>query len=1523
MRLRGISEDVWGPDQEGVSEGFLQACRSLLLSLSEGGQDMRVAAGEAKVEFRGYFADLLARNREIETRERADFMAALSGLIRGIGQAQEAAKAEQDRRERARKFEEEHAKWEKGRKNFFGGEGFYDWLHSEPEIDLSTARPGKAPTIVTKAVGHTGHDLPEPGTVSARSGTCSAVAENLLVFSDAAWRCFLKLGPVIDRFGKAYEKFENHWKFKSGPRVVAGMDDFVGALRSYNQENRADGKWVEVIAQAFTRAGGSGQVVSLSEQSLLWVLESAGAATYRDQLEVPALSLVGVVPSTGFADDPVSTVTGNFVFLVSDFVFPSMGSVLGLSRTYNSVCCVGENALGGAFGAGWSSVLDQCLSFDREGAYWRTGQGRQIFFPCPGSAEGGFVIGDDRTRSVGDNYWLTRSRGGFRIVDNAGFWWLFDVQGRWVSSGFGTEDSVRARRDEEGRISRLEHCRGGQIAFTYAAGLVVSACDGVDRIEYVYDGSKLARTKSNLGQCAYVWSGPFIESISDESGTLLCRNDYDRIGRVVCQRSAQGRVSKYSYLGAGTVSVSDLDGGRSNTYRSDRWGRTVGVVDSAGYGQQMAYDRWGNLLFVSDRLGYTHRFTYDERSRISQEVLAGGGRVCYEWDELDRLVSVRSVQASSGQDEPSVDQAGAGYRLFYQDDGRYPVEIVNPVGGVTRACYNEGLLTGIVDPEGTQFSFSYDDQCQIVCVVGPGGATYRFDRDGRGRVVRTTLPTGEQTCFSYDEAGRLISEQGPDGAKTVYSYGSSGRLLRVIQPDGGVYKFTYDQAGQVVSVTDPAGLVSECDFDDLGNLISFGSASGKTGFEFDGLSRLIRVSDAGGASWQASYDPAGRVAGVVDPCGVVTQFAYAPGVQAVARAGRLVGRIRFDTIGRVRQVEEGSGRVERIDYDGASLPVSVTSLGGGRREFVRDKAGRVIREVSECGVETSYSYDEAGRVGRVECGGEETQYFYDASSRLVRVLDGAGGVSQFTYDGCGRLASASTTGGGRAEFSYDECGRIICARDLVHGIGEFSYDKAGRLRQAASAMGGKYSYTYDGAGRLERVTGPGGAATSYTYDGAGRVESVTDPVGRTRCYAYDKVGRIVGEEVAGEQRFFDYDAGGRLACLRVGDREVFRASRSANTVTVKDRQGIDELVFGPDGRLQEHTRCRGGVKSSWQWAYDLQGRLESLQSSTGDVYSYEYSSAGRVQKVWRNNQEQCVLDYDGAGNLTRRVVGDSVQEFSYEGGFVSSYELTGPSSNVSVRVERDSWGRIKGIETGEGRFEYSYNRGGALTGMVTPSGRKAWWDWDECGRLIRRQGCDGTVVDFAYDQAGQLVSTSTTTSQGKVDTAYRYDQQGRRISQRSSNGDVRSYSWDYLGRLVGVSANGETTAIGFDVFGRPERIGENKLDWGQSALGLGGPNICAGSSWDAGRVWVSPYRSVDPAAPFVPDGTGIDGLFFMGARVYDAHTQCFLSPDPLPAAPGSMWQGNPYDYAGANPLSLSDPLGLKPITDAQMRALAT
>jgi RHS repeat-associated protein len=47
------------------------------------------------------------------------------------------------------------------------------------------------------------------------------------------------------------------------------------------------------------------------------------------------------------------------------------------------------------------------------------------------------------------------------------------------------------------------------------------------------------------------------------------------------------------------------------------------------------------------------------------------------------------------------------------------------------------------------------------------------------------------------------------------------------------------------------------------------------------------------------------------------------------------------------------------------------------------------------------------------------------------------------------------------------------------------------------------------------------------------------------------------------------------------------------------------------------------------------------------------------------------------------------------------------------------------------------------------------------------------------------------------------------------------------------------------------------------------------------------------------------GLIYMRARVYDPATAQFLTPDPLAAI-----SGEPYSYAGDNPLNESDPTGL-------------
>ncbi|MDP8961723.1 MAG: RHS repeat-associated core domain-containing protein, partial [Actinomycetota bacterium] len=64
----------------------------------------------------------------------------------------------------------------------------------------------------------------------------------------------------------------------------------------------------------------------------------------------------------------------------------------------------------------------------------------------------------------------------------------------------------------------------------------------------------------------------------------------------------------------------------------------------------------------------------------------------------------------------------------------------------------------------------------------------------------------------------------------------------------------------------------------------------------------------------------------------------------------------------------------------------------------------------------------------------------------------------------------------------------------------------------------------------------------------------------------------------------------------------------------------------------------------------------------------------------------------------------------------------------------------------------------------------------------------------------------------------------------------------------------------------------------------------------------------------------VDGLVWLRHRPYDPHTRTFLSTDPLPGLPGTATAANPYHYANNDPIGFSDPLGLRPLTDADLRA---
>lgn len=104
------------------------------------------------------------------------------------------------------------------------------------------------------------------------------------------------------------------------------------------------------MAAAFEAAGGFG-VVTTSNAAITASLQAAGMSGERQQFSIDPPQALGAPPTTGYANDPVNTATGNFLEPECDLAFIGGNATLRFDRMYNSL-----NPDVGAFGRGWSSI---------------------------------------------------------------------------------------------------------------------------------------------------------------------------------------------------------------------------------------------------------------------------------------------------------------------------------------------------------------------------------------------------------------------------------------------------------------------------------------------------------------------------------------------------------------------------------------------------------------------------------------------------------------------------------------------------------------------------------------------------------------------------------------------------------------------------------------------------------------------------------------------------------------------------------------------------------------------------------------------------------------------------------------------------------------------------------------------------------------------------------------------------------------------------------------------------------------
>ncbi|HLH28980.1 MAG TPA: RHS repeat domain-containing protein, partial [Acidimicrobiales bacterium] len=339
----------------------------------------------------------------------------------------------------------------------------------------------------------------------------------------------------------------------------------------------ADESFVAGVARALAGADGwDGSVATVSDAAVAAELASLGGVASTGVLEVPASALLGDAPTSGFADDPVCTATGNFAHSEVDLTFPGRAAPLALTRWYNSM-----SERTGAFGPGWSSLLDARLIVGEDSVVALLPDGAEIRFQRDGSAA---WRGDARPRlrlRAVPSPDRGAGVGSFELVDGPASGYGFDASGAVTRRWVGRSEVVVTR--EDGVVVALaERCSGRSVALSWEAGRVAGARSSDGReVAYGYDGPHLVAVSRPSGAMRYEVAAGKVVGIVDADGVALVANRYDESGRVVAQTSPFGRVSRYSY-GPGGMTVVAGDEGIRNAFVHDTGGNLVAIVDGSG-----------------------------------------------------------------------------------------------------------------------------------------------------------------------------------------------------------------------------------------------------------------------------------------------------------------------------------------------------------------------------------------------------------------------------------------------------------------------------------------------------------------------------------------------------------------------------------------------------------------------------------------------------------------------------------------------------------------------------------------------------------------------------------------------------------------------------------------------------------------------------------------------------------------------------------------------------------------------------
>ena len=381
----------------------------------------------------------------------------------------------------------------------------------------------------------------------------------------------------------------------------------------------------------------------------------------------------------------------------------------------------------------------------------------------------------------------------------------------------------------------------------------------------------------------------------------------------------------------------------------------------------------------------------------------------------------------------------------------------------------------------------------------------------------------------------------------------------------------------------------------------------------------------------------------------------------------------------------------------------------------------------------------------------------------------------------------------------------------------------------------------------------------------------------TGSWATDPVGRLTEVDERSVTTQFSYDALGRAT-------KVWKKIDNATHLTqfAYDTLGHVTNIVYPDG-------------DQIGYQYDTGANLSSVSNTSSPVVSATfsgYTALGQPQSIGFGNGARTSLSYEPYTNrlheLKTVTEGASVQDFVY--GYDNNGNILGITDNVE--------------STNSQSFNYDWlNR---LTSAVGPYGTINY-NTDIVGNVKNppntANGNYTTPQTLVYDYENRLLSLNGNT--------FTYDYQGARVKKNDTTYISKLYDFDSTTGVATkhIFAGGRRIASitgSYAYYYHPDHLGSLNI-----ATDVNGNNVQQVSYFPYGEVRTN-YSPIGLDLPYKFTGKELDGetgLYYFGARYYDAGQGRFLTPDTIVQSPGNPQTLNRYAYAGNNPLAFVDPTG--------------